>query len=199
MTLWLASASPRRADLLDSIGVPFALLSAPDIDERPAPQETAEAYVQRMAAGKAAVGSAAPQVRSSDWVLAADTTVVVDELILGKPADAAQARQMLGLLSGREHRVLSAVTLAGGGQQWHALAVTRVRFARLQAALIDRYVATGEPFGKAGGYAIQGFAAALVTDIQGSYSAVVGLPLQQTVQLLQRADVPFWQHLPRGS
>lgn len=193
MTLWLASASPRRADLLTSVGVPFALLSAPDIDETPTTGETPGDYVLRMAIGKAAVGCAAPRVHADDWVLAADTTVAVDGRILGKPADSDQAAEMLRLLSGREHRVLSAVTLSSSGRQWQAMSDTQVRFAELEDTLIARYIASGEPFGKAGGYAIQGFGAALVTDLHGSYSGVVGLPLQQTVQLLQCVGVPFWQ------
>ena len=126
-------------------------------------------------------------------VLAADTSVVVDGRVLGKPQDAAGARAMLGWLSGREHEVLTAVALARGGIVRTRLSSSRVRFRQLRAAEIDAYWATGEPLDKAGGYAIQGYGAAFVQRIEGSYSGVVGLPLFETAELLAEAGVPVWE------
>jgi septum formation protein len=122
-------------------------------------------------------------------VLGADTAVIVDGIILAKPVDAADARRMLSLLAGREHEVLSAVALAYRGRCEALLSVSRVRFASLSGADVDRYVASGEPFGKAGGYAIQGLAAAFIEHLAGSYSGVMGLPLYETSLLLARAGV----------
>lgn len=189
----LASASPRRQQLLQQIGVPHEVLPA-NVDETPLPDESASLYVQRVASSKALAVLAQRQAAT---VLAADTTVVVDGQILGKPFDAAHAQQMLAQLSGRQHQVLTALTLARLGHETpelqRVLVTTNVQFLPLSPALIARYVATNEPFDKAGGYAIQGLAAAFVQSIQGSYSNVVGLPLAETAECLQRWQIPIWQ------
>lgn len=169
----LASASPRRAELLAAAGVTFAVDTA-DIDETPRPDEAPDAYVRRLALEKArAVAARHPGQR----VLGADTTVVVDGAILGKPVDAADARDMLRRLSGRAHQVLTGVALVGGATDQVDLAVTDVWFAPMSEADIDAYVASGEPMDKAGAYGIQGRASCFVTRIDGSYSNVVGLPV----------------------
>ena len=193
--LWLASASPRRAQLLASIGVHVSLLPPPDIDEQPLASETALAYVTRLAAAKARVGwdilPAGQHAQAA--VLGADTAVVLGERILGKPASQVEARAMLRDLSGREHRVLSAVTLITADGEYSDVSDTLVRFAELSADDIERYVASGEPMDKAGSYAVQGFAAVFVEQISGSYSGVVGLPLAETGRLLRQAGVGIWQ------
>ncbi len=193
--LWLASASPRRAQLLASIGVDASLLAPPDIDEQPLAGEAPLAYVTRLAAAKARVGWArlSAEQRAQAAVLGADTAVVLGQRILGKPSDQADARAMLADLSGREHRVLSAVTVITAAGENSDVSDTLVRFATLSGADIDRYVATGEPMDKAGSYAVQGFAAVFVEQISGSYSGVVGLPLAETGRLLQQAGVGIWQ------
>lgn len=195
-TLLLASASPRRAGLLRQIGVPFRQIAAPDVDERVFPGESADTYVQRLAHDKAMTGwqRLAVDEREQAAVLGADTTVVLDDQILGKPADATEAEQMLRRLSGREHRVLTAVSLCyGDGRCLNGGSITRVQFASLTDELIQRYIDSGEPFDKAGGYGIQGFGAVLVASITGSYSGVVGLPLREVALLLQQAGVLIWQ------
>ena len=193
--LWLASASPRRAQLLAVIGVHASLLPPPDIDERPLADETPLAYVTRLAAAKARVGWAglSAEQHPQAAVLGADTAVVLGGRILGKPSDQAEARAMLAGLSGREHRVLSAVTVITADGESAEVSDTLVRFATLSAADIDRYVASGEPMDKAGSYAVQGFAAVFVEQISGSYSGVVGLPLAETGRLLRQAGVGIWQ------
>lgn len=198
--LWLASASPRRAELLASIGASVHQLIHPDIDETPRPAELPADYVLRMAVEKARAGWArvSPAERLSAALLAADTSVVLDQYILGKPENAAAARAMLTALSGREHRVLSAVTVIteqGGARALENSAVSEslVRFAVLSAADIDAYVATAEPMDKAGSYAVQGFGAIFVEHLNGSYSGVMGLPLAETGRLLRQAAVPLWQ------
>ncbi|MGB5955599.1 Maf family protein [Pseudomonas sp.] len=217
--LYLASGSPRRRELLTQIGVPFSVVSAP-IDETPLPDESAPAYVERLARAKAAAGlaslrrhrpsddtegsaapvgaglpakgrHAAPQERAV--VLGADTAVVLDGRILGKPENREDALAMLAELSGREHQVLTAVALSDG-QRVHSLCVTsKVRFRAISADEAQRYWASGEPADKAGGYAIQGLAAVFVTGLSGSYSAVVGLPLSETAELLARFGIACWQ------
>lgn len=173
MPLVLASASPRRAELLTAAGFAFTVAHA-DIDETPRPGEAPAAYVQRLAVGKAqAVAARQPEA----LVLGADTTVVVDGDILAKPADAADAAAMLRRLAGRAHEVLTGVALAGPAATRVALGTTRVWFAPMTEADIATYVATGEPMDKAGAYGIQGWAARFVTRIEGSYSNVVGLPV----------------------
>lgn len=188
--LVLASASPRRLELLARIGiVPDAVVPA-DIDETPRRDEPPRDYVARMAAQKAAaVGAALPDGGRPAVVLAADTTVVAGRRILGKPAHEAEAGAFLRLLSGRRHHVLTAVTVLAGGQARHRLVDTTIRFRPLPPAEIAAYVASGEWRGKAGGYGIQGRAGAFAPWIQGSFSAVVGLPLAETATLLAWAGI----------
>lgn len=188
--LFLASASPRRRELLTQIGVPFELLSI-TLDETPLPAERPEAYVQRLAREKALAGRAAVGDDSAA-VLGADTTVVIDERILGKPADRAEGLLMLESLSDREHHVLTAVALATRDACEVRLVTSRVRFRRIERAETEAYWASGEPCDKAGGYAIQGWGAVFVAELRGSYSAVVGLPLCETAQLLDQAEIARW-------
>lgn len=188
--LFLASASPRRRELLTQIGVPFELLSI-TLDETPLPAERPEAYVQRLAREKALAGWAAVNDDSAA-VLGADTTVVIDERILGKPADRAEGLLILESLSDREHHVLTAVALATRGACEVRLVTSRVRFRRIERAEAEAYWASGEPCDKAGGYAIQGWGAVFVAELRGSYSAVVGLPLCETAQLLDQAGIARW-------
>lgn len=187
--LILASASPRRRELLAQIGVRHRVQAA-DVDETVRSGEAAEDYVLRLARAKAGALPAGDVP-----VLGADTSVVVDGRVLGKPADDADARAMLRRLSGREHQVLSAVALCHGDRVEARLSVTRVWFRMADDALIERYVASGEPRDKAGAYGIQGLGGALVTRIDGSYTGVVGLPLAETVDLLQAFNVPFWRDI----
>lgn len=172
--LILASGSPRRAELLRQAGIRFEV-SAPDVDEALHPGEAPEAYVRRLAAAKARHVAASHPGR---LVLGADTTVVVDGEVLGKPLDAADAARMLGQLSGRSHLVLTGVCLIGpAGETRIESAVTTVEFRPLEDAEIAGYVDSGEPMDKAGAYAIQGGAAGFVTRLDGEYSNVVGLPV----------------------
>jgi septum formation protein len=194
--IYLASQSPRRRELLRQIGVAHELLlPGPDEDaealETVLPREAARPYVQRVTLAKldAALQRLRASGRPAAPVLAADTTVTVQGRILGKPADAADARRILGWLSGREHRVLTAVAVARGRRREMRLSESRVRFAPLSAAQIRRYVASGEPMGKAGAYAIQSQAAAWITHISGSYSGIMGLPLHETATLLRLAGM----------
>ncbi|OYY71872.1 MAG: septum formation protein Maf [Sphingomonas sp. 28-63-12] len=182
----LASSSPRRLSLLAQIGIVPARIAAPDIDEDARPAELPRDYVLRIATEKAqAVPRAAGEV-----VLAGDTTVAVGRRILAKPADEADLRRMLGLLSGRRHHCYSAVCVIGDdGRPRSRVSDTIVTFKRLSAAEIDVYVACGEGMGKAGGYAIQGLAEGFVRFLSGSYSGVVGLPLFETRALLESAGV----------
>jgi septum formation protein len=196
MPLYLASQSPRRLQLLQQIGVVPRLL-LPDEDEDAEALEThrnAElpaAYVQRVTALKldAAVARHAHRGLAPGAILAADTTVALGRRILGKPADASDAVASLSALSGRTHRVLTAVAVQAGRRRWQTVQVSHVRFAELTAAVIRRYVASGEPFGKAGAYAIQGALAGWVAHIDGSHSGIMGLPLHETARLLRRAGV----------
>lgn len=191
--LILASASPRRTELLTSIGVSFDVQPA-DIDETPAPDETAYDYVERLAREKAeAVALSNPH----QLVMGSDTSVVLEGEILGKPATQAEARSMLTRLSGNTHQVMTAVALVEKGQCQSVVSVTNVTFRQLEADEIDAYIATGEPMDKAGGYGIQGLGGIFVTDLQGSYSAVVGLPLQETAALLAQAGHPVWRNWSR--
>ncbi len=182
----LASASPRRAELLRSAGIPFEVLAA-DIDESEHPGEAADAYVRRVAAEKARVVARRAPGRV---VLAADTTVVVDGRILAKPADAGDAARMLRALSGRAHAVLTAVCLAGPepGQARTEVAETHVEFAPMSEEEIAGYVASGEPMDKAGAYGIQGLASRWVSRVDGSYTNVVGLPVALVYQMLRAAQ-----------
>ncbi len=186
--LVLASTSPRRRELLARIGLTPARIVAPEIDETPLKGELPRAYVARLAEAKAlAVERAAGEV-----VLAGDTTVAVGRRILEKPADEADLRRMLGLLSGRRHHVWSGVCVVGAdGKRRVRVADTIVAFKALSAAEIDWYVDSGEGMGKAGGYAIQGKAEVFVRFLSGSHSNVVGLPLFETRSLLAAAGVPL--------
>jgi len=190
--LYLASGSPRRRELLTQIGVPFIVISAP-VDESPLPSESAPAYVERLARAKAAAGLA--RVDGPAVVLGADTAVVLDGRILGKPENREDALAMLADLSGREHQVLTAVAL-DDGQRVHSFCVTStVRFRAISTDEAQRYWASGEPADKAGGYAVQGLGAVFVTGLSGSYSAVVGLPLCETADLLGQFGIACWQSL----
>lgn len=195
MQLYLASASPRRAELLTQIGVRFSRLPFPGIDETPQRDEMPAAYVQRMAQEKALAGAAAlPAAMAPGAILGADTSVVLGRRILGKPVDRSDAHAMLAALAGRSHEVLSAVSLRlPSGQQQTLLSTTDVWFRPLEPEEIDAYLDTGEPFDKAGSYGIQGGGALLVQRLHGSYSGVVGLPLAETRQLLHWAKIPYWQ------
>ena len=193
--LWLASASPRRAQLLASIGVQIDRIVHPEIDETPLSDEAPMEYVRRMAREKALIGwqRLAVEQRAIVALLAADTSVVLEGKILGKPDSNAHAGQMLRQLSGREHQVLSAVTVMTDSGICDALSESQVRFAVLTEADINAYVSSGEPIDKAGSYAVQGFGALFVEHLAGSYSGVVGLPLAETGRLLLQAQVPIWQ------
>jgi septum formation protein len=185
--LILGSASPRRRELLAQIGVVPDDVRPPEIDETPRRGETPRDYVRRIAAEKAA----AVALGEDDLLLCADTTVAVGRRILGKPADAAEARAFLGLLSGRRHRVITAVVLRRGERTWAREAEAVVKMKRLSAAETAAYVAGGDWQGKAGGYAIQGPAGAFVPWISGSFTAIVGLPLAETANLLVAAGYPL--------
>lgn len=186
--LFLASQSPRRRQLLEALGYVFEVLAI-DIPEVRAAAETPLDYVSRVAREKAQAGRVARADDPSAWVLGADTEVVLDGVVFGKPDDAAAATAMLRRLSGRSHEVVSVVWLLGSGHVSHAICRTEVRFARLDDACIADYVASGEPFGKAGAYAIQGRAGAFVSHLSGSHSGVMGLPMHETARLLADAGL----------
>jgi septum formation protein len=188
-TLYLASKSPRRRELLDQLGAAHVVLDV-DVPEHRGSGETAVDYVRRVARDKAEAGWAGlPQVeRGSAQVLAADTEVVLDDEVFGKPSDAGQAAAMLRRLSGRSHEVLSAVCLRNASGVHEALCRSQVRFAVLDEARISAYLQSGEWQGKAGAYAIQGRAAAFIAHLEGSYSGVMGLPLFETARLLGSGD-----------
>lgn len=191
-TLFLASASPRRAELLGQIGVPFQRVSA-SIDETPRVAEEAGAYVERLAREKALAGLQRLEREDDAVVLGADTAVVLEGRILGKPQDRADALAMLAALSGREHQVLTAVALCSAERLATVVVASQVRFAPISAAQAEAYWASGEPLDKAGSYAIQGLGAVFVAGMSGSYSAVVGLPLCETASLLAEFGIPCWQ------
>ena len=179
----LASASPRRRELFARLRVPFEVCPS-DVDERPWARETPEALVRRLARAKATKAFAH---RRASVVLAADTIVAVDDDILGKPADHAEARRMLRRLSDRSHRVSTGFCILGpGGQRVDDVVRSDVRFRAIDDGEIDAYLATGEPFDKAGAYAIQGGAADFVAELSGSYDNVVGLPLDEVAAALER-------------
>ncbi|WP_444677272.1 Maf family protein [Halomonas sp. E19] len=186
--LCLASASPRRRQLLASIGVEVEVRPV-DIDETPRAGEPAEAYVSRLAREKALAGAQDAALP----VLGADTAVILDGHILGKPRDEAHAAAMLGALAGRSHEVLTAVAVSGPAGLREACVATRVTLRAIAPHEIAAYWATGEPADKAGGYAIQGLAAIFVERIEGSHSAVVGLPLFETAALLAQQGVTPWK------
>jgi septum formation protein len=186
--LRLASASPRRRQLLDLIGVPHVVTPA-DIDETPRPGEAGESYVGRLAQAKAL----AVRARHPDLpVLAADTTVHVDGMNLEKPRDAADCVRMLGLLSGRRHQVFTGVCIVSDASTTLEVAQTQVDFRKISPAEMQAYWASGEPRGKAGAYAIQGLGAVFVEKISGSYTSVMGLPLFEIAQMLRAHGVPVW-------
>lgn len=193
-TLYLASGSPRRRELLAQIGVPHVTLIA-SIDETLLPGEAASAYVERLAREKALAGLVSLAEPANACVLGADTAVVLDGRILGKPADRDDALATLALLSGREHEVLTAVSLADASRCETRVVSSRVRFRPIAPAEREAYWASGEPADKAGSYAIQGLGAVFVSRVEGSYSAVVGLPLLETAELLAGFGIPCWQHL----
>ncbi len=194
--VYLASQSPRRRQLLDQIGAEYELLLADasedaEVLEAERHRETPSIYVQRVTRAKLDAARERLKRRglSVAPILCADTTVALGRRILGKPADAADARQMLRALSGRTHRVLSAVAVWTGTRRLEALSISRVRFAALPPKVIDAYIDSGEPFGKAGAYAIQSALAGWISHIEGSYSGIMGLPLAETAALLRRANV----------
>ena len=186
--LILGSGSPRRLELLAQIGVIPDAVRPPEIDETPLRGELPRPYCARIAGQKAAAVDAGPD----DIVLAADTTVALGRRILGKPADEAEAERFLSLLSGRRHRVITAVALRRGDRYWHREVETQVKMKPLSPPEIAGYLATGDWQGKAGGYSIQGPAGAFVPWLRGSYPGVVGLPLAETAGLLQAAGYPVW-------
>ena len=189
--LILASASPRRRELLAQIGVRVDVAPA-DIDEHEYPNETAAEYVKRLAEEKAKVGFECGDGRPA---LGSDTTVVVDDQILGKPLDFNEAQRMLKQLSGRWHQVITAVAIHSHSFVESRVVVTDVEFRALSETEIAQYWESGEPTDKAGGYGIQGLGAVFVKRIEGSYSSVVGLPLCETAELLAQAGVSVWQTL----
>ena len=190
--IYLASQSPRRRQLLDQLGMRFELLLPGDDEDAEAleavlPGELPEAYVARVTEAKldAALLRLAARGLPAAPVLCSDTTVALVQLILGKPVDAEDAFATLSLLSGRRHRVITAVAVGTPDRRSSVLNISEVEFAPVPAEQLRRYVASGEPFGKAGSYAIQSQAAAWISSIHGSYSAIMGLPLYETAQLLQ--------------
>jgi septum formation protein len=190
--LYLASQSPRRQELLRQIGVAFEVIAA-DVPEHPADHESPREYVTRVAAEKAdaALARLRTTARPPLPVLAADTSVVADEHILGKPRDRADAERMLGMLANRTHEVLTAVHVRHEGRPHTAVNTSRVTFGPLSKLEIDRYWDTGEPEDKAGGYAIQGRGAAFVARLEGSYSGVMGLPLYEVTRILNGIGIPL--------
>lgn len=190
LKICLGSASPRRAELLQQIGVRFEVRVG-DVDESVREGEQPGQYVLRMAEEKAQrVWQLNRDTGLAGWpVVAADTSVVLDDRIMGKPADRDQAIDMLSSLSGRTHEVMTAVSLVTSDQQTTRLSTSKVTFCRLQRPDIERYWQTGEPVDKAGAYAIQGKAAVFIESIEGSYSGVMGLPLFELGQLLEELDV----------
>lgn len=186
--LYLASQSPRRHELLARLGLEFGVLDL-DLPEQRQPAEPAEDYVRRVAREKAGAGLLTVVGNPTAVVLGADTEVVLDDEVFGKPRDADDAAAMLRRLSGRTHLVVSAVSLVSAGREVQAVSRTEVVFAALSEAQIETYVATGECMGKAGAYAIQGRAEQFVSHLSGSYSGVMGLPLHETATLLRQMGV----------
>jgi septum formation protein len=185
----LGSASPRRKELLAQLGiVPDAILP-PDIDEDPKPRELPLPYCARLAREKVMAVACDPD----DLVICADTTVALGRRILGKPADVAEAAIFLRLLSGRRHQVITAIAVKRGERVWTREVTSAVKFKRLSEVEIAAYVASGDWRGKAGGYGIQGLAGAFIPWVQGSYSAIMGLPVAETATLLAAAGWPLWR------
>jgi septum formation protein len=194
VSIYLASQSPRRRELLMQIGVPHELISA-SVVEMPLLDEAPSAYVQRLALEKACAGWVAVQAQEQPLkpVLGADTIVVCNGYILEKPRDKQHFVQMMTTLSGSQHEVITAVALVMNDKKSCLLSVTHVSFREIEAQEIDAYWHTGEPCDKAGGYGIQGLGAVFVRELRGSYSGVVGLPIEQTVSLLKEFGVSWWQ------
>ncbi len=188
MQFILGSGSPRRLELLAQMGVTPDAIRAPDIDETPLKAELPRPYCARMAREKAAAVAAGPD----DIVLCADTTVALGRRILGKPADAAEAERFLRLMSGRRHKVITAVAVKRGDRQWLRDVQSTVRMKSLSEPEIARYLASGDWQGKAGGYGIQGAAGAFIPWISGSFTGIVGLPLAETANLLIAAGYPIY-------
>lgn len=186
--LYLASKSPRRAELLARLGVDFGVLDL-DIPEQRQPGEPAEEYVRRVAREKAGAGLLTVMTVPHALVLGADTEVILDDDVFGKPRDAEEAAAMLRRLSGRTHHAVTAVSLVSAGREAQAVSVSEVSFAELDENEIAAYVATGQAEGKAGAYGIQGAAERFVRHLSGSYSGVMGLPLFETSQLLKSFGV----------
>ena len=193
--IYLASRSPRRRELLSQIGVRYHLLlfrsrpdAPPDVDETLLPGEAPDTYVERVARAKAEAGWRLLRLRNLPFapVLSADTTVAIEGRILAKPADRKEAAEMLAALSGQRHEVLTAVALKRDDELYSALSRSEVQFKKLTGEEIAQYVATGEGDDKAGAYAIQGRAARFIVELHGSYSGVMGLPLYETAQLLDK-------------
>jgi septum formation protein len=187
--LVLASTSPRRAALLTQLGVAFTV-KAPHIDETRLPDESVEDMVRRLALLKAATAARGETLP----VLGADTAVMIDDVLLGKPADRVEGLQMLSLLSGRTHQVLTAIAVVRGDRHEARISRSRVTFREITSAEAERYWASGEPCDKAGGYGIQGIGGIFAKRIEGSYSGIVGLPLAETEALLQAFGVDTWQY-----
>ncbi|WP_256775910.1 MULTISPECIES: Maf family nucleotide pyrophosphatase [unclassified Stenotrophomonas] len=192
--LYLASRSPRRTELLTRLDRPFRALDL-EVPEVRAAGESATAYVQRVAADKARAGLALVGGDADAVVIGSDTEVVLDGRVFGKPVDAADAAAMLATLSGRTHQVMTAVAVVAQGRQDSVLVISEVSFIDIGQDAIAAYVASGEPMGKAGAYAIQGGAERYIRHLAGSYSGVMGLPLQQTEQLLQTFELKGVAHV----
>jgi septum formation protein len=194
INIYLASASPRRRELLQQIGVRYQLVRA-EVEEKKKPDESAIDYVRRLALEKAKAGLAVIQQEGRNLapVLGADTLGILDDSILEKPVDEANAAEMLRQLSGRTHQVITAVALASPEKCLIDYSVTQVTFRQLTETEIKTYWMTGEPRDKAGGYAIQGLGAVFVQSIQGSYSNVVGLPIEVCSKLFAEFEIPVWQ------
>ena len=183
--LHLASKSPRRRELLSMLGLDFGILDL-DLPETPAPDEPPEDYVRRVAREKAGAGLLRMAGQPQAVVLGADTEVVLDGRIFGKPVDADDAAAMLRTLSGHTHEVISAISMVSAGRELHAVSVSLVTFAALDDDAVSAYLDAGEWVGKAGAYAIQGLAQCFISRLSGSYSGVMGLPLHETTQLLRQ-------------
>lgn len=189
--IFLASQSPRRQELLAQLQVTFDVIDV-NVHEQRQQGEAPWDYVNRVAREKAGAGLLQLAGSPGAVVMGADTDVVLAGTVLGKPENAGQAFEMLRALSGQTHEVITAVWLISAGMEAHCVVRSKVRFAAITDAEIHAYIASGEPFGKAGAYAIQGRGAAFIESIEGSYSGIMGLPLRETYQLLQQFNVPVW-------